>query len=316
MIVTGHVARATDTIKFAPIVRDNAGESLVPGFLGQRKWLDFRDDGLFDERLEELLRELHGALRYPKPPLGRNPFAGSELEAGAKDQESPSPTPGPSRGSRETADRRQEAGAQQEAGVQQGDKVPSASAAEGNPAAVFAPPATPALPITPAAAAAKPSLQASSIYSSEFTYPELTNQVLEKNGKKERNIFLMIPFARKDKYENVRRVIRSVLDEFKYTLVAADDRTISENLSVNLTAHMDACKLAIAVIDSLPLNSNIAYELGYLKRSSTQCLMLKDKTITVMPAAIHGILYASVDFDQINATIPKAVRKWLANIDS
>jgi formylglycine-generating enzyme required for sulfatase activity len=83
MIVTGHVARATDTIKFVPIVRGNSGEPLVPGFLGQRLWLDFRNDGLFEERLEELLRELHGAPRYPKPPLGRNPFAGPEPE-GAK----------------------------------------------------------------------------------------------------------------------------------------------------------------------------------------------------------------------------------------
>jgi hypothetical protein len=112
MIVTGHVARATDTIKFVPIVRDHAGESLVPGFLGQRLWLDFRDDGLFEQRLEELLRELHGAPRYPKPPLGRNPFAGPELEGAAKDQESPSPTPGP-RGCRETAGERHKAGAQQ-----------------------------------------------------------------------------------------------------------------------------------------------------------------------------------------------------------
>ena len=65
MVVTGHVARATDTIKFVPIVRGNSGEPLVPGFLGQRLWLDFRNDGLFEERLEELLRELHGA-----PPHG------------------------------------------------------------------------------------------------------------------------------------------------------------------------------------------------------------------------------------------------------
>jgi hypothetical protein len=125
MIVTGHVARATDKIKFVPIVRDHAGEPLVPAFLGQRLWLDFRDDGLFEHRLEELLRELHGAPRYPKPPLGRNPFAGSELEGGAKVQKSPSPTPGPPGGSRETAGKRQEAGVQREAGVQQGDKGPS-----------------------------------------------------------------------------------------------------------------------------------------------------------------------------------------------
>jgi formylglycine-generating enzyme required for sulfatase activity len=76
MVVTGHVARATDTIKFVPIVRGNSGEPLVPGFLGQRLWLDFRNDGLFEERLEDLLRELHGVPRHPKPPLGRNPFAG------------------------------------------------------------------------------------------------------------------------------------------------------------------------------------------------------------------------------------------------
>jgi len=145
MIITGHVARATDTIKFVPIVRGNSGEPLVPGFLGQRFWLDFRDDGLFEERLEELLRELHGAPRYPKPPLGRNPFEGPELEGGAKAQESPTPTPGPSRGSRETVGNRQEAGAQQ------GDKGAAVSAVEGPPAPVSAPPAAPDLPNIPAA---------------------------------------------------------------------------------------------------------------------------------------------------------------------
>ena len=144
MIVTGHVARATDTIKFVPIVRDHAGEPLVPGFLGQRLWLDFRDDGLFEERLEELLRELHGAPRYPKPPLGRNPFAVPELEGGAKVPQSPSATPGPSRGSRETAGNRQEAGAQR------GAKGSAASAVEGTSAPVSSPPAAPAPSMTPA----------------------------------------------------------------------------------------------------------------------------------------------------------------------
>jgi formylglycine-generating enzyme required for sulfatase activity len=147
MIVTGHVAGATDTIKFVPIVRDHAGEPLVPRFLGQRYWLDFRDDGLFEQRLEELLRELHGSPRYPKPPLGRNPFAGPGLEVGAKDQESPSPTPGPARGSRETAGHRQEAGAEQ------GDKGAAASAAGGTPAPVSAPAAASAPSTTPAAGA-------------------------------------------------------------------------------------------------------------------------------------------------------------------
>jgi formylglycine-generating enzyme required for sulfatase activity len=149
MIVTGHVARATDTIKFVPIVRDHTGESLVPAFLGQRLWLDFRDDGAFEARLEELLRELHGAPRYKKPPLGRNPFAGSEPEGAAKGQESPSPSPspGPSQGSR---------GSRQD-GAHRGAKGPAASTPEGNSASVPASAADPAS--APAATPAAPAPQ-------------------------------------------------------------------------------------------------------------------------------------------------------------
>ena len=74
MIVTGQVAQATETIKFVPIVRDNP-RARIPAFLGQRLWLDFRDDGRFDEILLELLHDLHEVPRYVKPPLGPNPFA-------------------------------------------------------------------------------------------------------------------------------------------------------------------------------------------------------------------------------------------------
>jgi formylglycine-generating enzyme required for sulfatase activity len=134
MIVTGHVARATDTIKFVPIVRGNSGEPLVPGFLGQRLWLDFRDDGAFEERLEELLRELHGAPRYVKPPLGRNPFEGKEA-AGS----------GPV-----------EAGGQGASSMATG-KAPSVSAAKG-------PEVTPAAPeANPASASSRPAAQAPSV---------------------------------------------------------------------------------------------------------------------------------------------------------
>jgi formylglycine-generating enzyme required for sulfatase activity len=76
MIVTGHVARDAGTNKFVPIVRDNAAEPLIPAFLGARLWVDFRDDGRFEQRLEDLLRELHGVPLHQPPPLGRNPFAG------------------------------------------------------------------------------------------------------------------------------------------------------------------------------------------------------------------------------------------------
>jgi formylglycine-generating enzyme required for sulfatase activity len=85
MIVTSHVARSTDTVKFIPLVRDNASDTLLPDFLGPRFWLDFRDDHLYDERLEDLLRELHDQPRFRKPPLGRPAFLKGLAE--------PAPTP-------------------------------------------------------------------------------------------------------------------------------------------------------------------------------------------------------------------------------
>ncbi|MBM5818250.1 MAG: formylglycine-generating enzyme family protein [Cyanobacteria bacterium K_Offshore_surface_m2_239] len=74
MIVTSQMSRAIDTVKFIPLVRDNASDPLLPDFLGPRHWLDFRDDRLYGERLEELLRELHDQPRFRKPPLGRPSF--------------------------------------------------------------------------------------------------------------------------------------------------------------------------------------------------------------------------------------------------
>ena len=80
MIVTSHVARSTDTVKFIPLVRDNPAEPLLPDFLGPRLWLDFRDDAHYAERLEDLVRELHDLPRFRKPPLGRPAFLPDTVE--------------------------------------------------------------------------------------------------------------------------------------------------------------------------------------------------------------------------------------------
>jgi putative methionine-R-sulfoxide reductase with GAF domain len=158
--------------------------------------------------------------------------------------------------------------------------------------------------------------KASNKHSSQFRLPDLTHQILLRNGPKEKNVFLMIPFAKKDKYLNIRNAVRLALSEYNYTLLVADDRRYTDNMWDNLIAYMDACKLCIAIVDSTPLNSNIAFELGYLKRASTQCLMLKDSKINEIPADLRWLLYESVDFDQIEATVPGAVKKWLKDIDS
>jgi hypothetical protein len=82
LIVTAEVVGSIDTIKFIPVVRNNAGARKVPDFLGPRLYIDFSDDGQYKVKLEELLREIHGAPAAVKPPLGENPFKGEVIESG------------------------------------------------------------------------------------------------------------------------------------------------------------------------------------------------------------------------------------------
>ncbi|MFO0015062.1 MAG: SUMF1/EgtB/PvdO family nonheme iron enzyme [Synechococcaceae cyanobacterium] len=128
MIVTSHVARSTDTVKFIPLVRDNARDTLLPDFLGPRFWLDFRDDHLYDERLEDLLRELHDQPRFRKPPLGRPAF----LKGPAEPQRQPAPgNPGPAANQPAAAPRAE--GPEPQAKEPRKAKPQAAKAPEGEP---------------------------------------------------------------------------------------------------------------------------------------------------------------------------------------
>jgi hypothetical protein len=82
LIVTAEVIGAIDTIKFIPIVRNNGGPRKVPDFLGPRLYIDFSDDDQYEAKLEELIREVHGAPAAVKPALGENPFKGEVIEPG------------------------------------------------------------------------------------------------------------------------------------------------------------------------------------------------------------------------------------------
>ena len=70
---------AIDTIKFIPVIRNNASARKVPIFLGARMYVDFSEDAQYDAKLEELARAIHGAPAVVLPPLGENPFKGEVI---------------------------------------------------------------------------------------------------------------------------------------------------------------------------------------------------------------------------------------------
>jgi hypothetical protein len=79
MVVTGELVKNLGTAKFIPIVRQQSGQAKLPKCVSTRFYVNFSEGQNFDEQFETLLRELHNAPKVPKPPLGKNPFAGSSI---------------------------------------------------------------------------------------------------------------------------------------------------------------------------------------------------------------------------------------------
>jgi hypothetical protein len=81
MIVTGELVADLGTRKFIPIMRQTGEKPTLPVCVSTRLYVDFSADALFDNKLEELARNIHQAPRFEKPPLGANPFANAEVPA-------------------------------------------------------------------------------------------------------------------------------------------------------------------------------------------------------------------------------------------
>jgi len=69
MIVTSDLLKTIDSNKVIPIVRQHGGRKL-PTFLTSKLYLDFSGEGDAEFAFEELVRTLHGAPLYVKPPIG------------------------------------------------------------------------------------------------------------------------------------------------------------------------------------------------------------------------------------------------------
>lgn len=77
LVVTSELVDTIDTRKFLPVARHNSVSRKLPAFLGPRVYVDFSDDTAYAEKLEQVIREIHGTPGNAKPPLGTNPFAGA-----------------------------------------------------------------------------------------------------------------------------------------------------------------------------------------------------------------------------------------------
>ncbi len=80
LIVTAQLAQDLGTNKFIPIIRQSSTDEKTPTFLATRVYIDFTDDEKFDEKLNELLHEIHEVPITKKPSLGKNPLPNQPTE--------------------------------------------------------------------------------------------------------------------------------------------------------------------------------------------------------------------------------------------
>lgn len=73
MIVTADLMKSIDSNKVIPLIRQNGTHS-VPTFLSSKMYLDFSREEQFEFSYDELLRAMHGAPLFVKPPVASNPF--------------------------------------------------------------------------------------------------------------------------------------------------------------------------------------------------------------------------------------------------
>ena len=71
--MTAEMYANVKTIKFIPVLRKGSYEESVPTALFGRVTVDMTDDSKFEEKLEDLLRDILDEPKYPKPELGTPP---------------------------------------------------------------------------------------------------------------------------------------------------------------------------------------------------------------------------------------------------
>ena len=73
MIVTADLLKTIDSNKVIPLIRQK-GNHNVPNFLRSKLFLDFSRPDQLEFSFDELIRTLHNAPLYEKPPIANNPF--------------------------------------------------------------------------------------------------------------------------------------------------------------------------------------------------------------------------------------------------
>jgi hypothetical protein len=73
-ILTAEMYRKQDSVKYIPVVKGATSDPKTPTCLDGRMYMDFTNPDAYENSFKDLLHDLYGVKRVPKPALGSSPF--------------------------------------------------------------------------------------------------------------------------------------------------------------------------------------------------------------------------------------------------
>lgn len=73
-ILTAEMYRKQDSVKYIPVVKGATTDPKTPTCLDGRMYMDFTNPDAYDNAFKDLIHDLYGVKRVPKPALGPSPF--------------------------------------------------------------------------------------------------------------------------------------------------------------------------------------------------------------------------------------------------
>ena len=136
----------------------------------------------------------------------------------------------------------------------------------------------------------------------------------------------MIPFKTDFIYRVLTKSIKSICEEFGFTVIRTydEERQFEKTLWDNLVVNMLSAKYAISIYVNdkifdriseeiqLFISPNVALEFGWFVSRGQEILLLKDKN-SILPLDLQGFMQE--DFDINNPeTVEKPLKKWLKKL--
>lgn len=151
--------------------------------------------------------------------------------------------------------------------------------------------------------------------------PELTHSVArfsKDHPDPTRLAFIMMQFGKTRIHQEITQCIRDTLTGYGRTGLRADDKDYHEDLFPNVQTYIHGCAFGIAVFERLEgdeFNPNVALEVGYMRALRKPLCLVKDSTLKTLQTDLVGKLYKTFDTQNVAATIPQVLTKWMEDHD-